>query len=50
MIDVTRLLEVFKKLKESGVDLNDCVVCDRSDGDMPKNTEFIVMQKKDLKL
>ena len=48
VIDVARILECFKSMEESGVALEDCVLVDKSDGEMPPNTEFIVMSKKDF--
>jgi hypothetical protein len=48
MIDVEHILESFKKLEEQGVNLQDCVLVDGSDGEMPANIEFIVMQRKDF--
>lgn len=48
MIEVTQLLDVFDKLEESGVDLNDCVLFENDGSNMAPDTRFIVMQKKDL--
>ena len=48
MIEVKNLLPMFEKLLEQGADLNEYVLLDKSDGELPPNTEFIVMRTKDF--